>query len=306
MYPLISIIIPTYNRGNFLGETLDSVIAQTFQNWECIVVDDGSTDFTNELLEFYCERDPRITYHLRPKNRIKGANTCRNYGFELSKGEYIQFLDSDDLISTNKLEEQVILLENSENALATTKWGVFRNDERELFKDLMSYRNFHDASDFLKAMFTSFGYFPPHAYLIPKDIIYKVGGWNEYLKINQDGEFMIRIICNSSNFLFSEKSFVLYRSSRNDSVSVIDQENIFDYYHCWKLIESYLQIRFKGETIADFEKIKRKVFIRIPEELSFIYKKDEPFFGKFQREKKMKNNMLMNIKKRLKTLLRIP
>lgn len=102
---LVSIIIPTYNRAHLIGETLDSVIAQTYQNWECIVVDDGSTDYTDELLEFYCTKDHRIQYHNRPNNRRKGANACRNYGFELSEGEYVKWFDSDDLMSVEHLEK---------------------------------------------------------------------------------------------------------------------------------------------------------------------------------------------------------
>lgn len=84
--PLVSIIIPTYNRAHLIGETLDSVLAQIYTNWECIVVDDGSTDSTAELLAFYVEKDSRFQYHHRPKDRLKGANACRNYGFELSRG----------------------------------------------------------------------------------------------------------------------------------------------------------------------------------------------------------------------------
>ncbi len=84
---LVSIIIPTYNRVNHLGGILDSVLKQTCTNWECIVVDDGSSDATDELMRSYCEKDPRFKYHHSPNDRPKGGNTCRNYGFELSKGE---------------------------------------------------------------------------------------------------------------------------------------------------------------------------------------------------------------------------
>lgn len=108
--PLVSIIIPTYNRANLIRETLDSVMAQTYTNWECIVVDDGSNDTTSELLSDYCKKNNRFQYHHRPKARQKGANACRNYGFELSKGEYIQFLDSDDLLESFCLSERVYLI----------------------------------------------------------------------------------------------------------------------------------------------------------------------------------------------------
>lgn len=303
MYPLVSIIIPTYNRSHYLGETLDSVRKQTYHHWECIVVDDGSKDATEELMEFYCEQDRRITYYKRSEHFLKGANGCRNYGFELSKGKYIQYLDSDDLLSQTKIEEQVKLLSGSDNALATAKWGVFRNRDRDLYENLKSYRNFDNARDFLRATYRSYGYFPPHAYLINRTVIERAGGWNEHLKINQDGEFMTRIICNTNNFYYSKNSFVLYRASRDDSTSVITKKNIFDHYHCMKLIESYLMIRFKEE-IPEFQIIKRGAFQRIPEELSQIYKKDAAFFSKQIKEKRKKRKPLKELKKRIKSILR--
>jgi len=117
--PLVSIIIPTYNRAHLIGETLDSVLAQTYTHWECIVVDDGSSDSTSEILETYCKQDSRFQYHHRPIDKPKGANACRNYGFELSKGEYINWLDSDDLVSHNKIEEQLKILLQEHGELAT-------------------------------------------------------------------------------------------------------------------------------------------------------------------------------------------
>lgn len=107
MHPLISILIPTYNRAHLVGETIDSIIAQTYTNWECIIIDDGSTDFTTELLNFYEERDSRIHFYPRPDNRLKGANACRNYGFELSTGEFIHWFDSDDLMAKDNLQEKI-------------------------------------------------------------------------------------------------------------------------------------------------------------------------------------------------------
>ncbi len=78
---IIIIIIPTYNRAHLIGETLDSILAQTYTNWECIVVDDGSTDETDSLLAAYCAKDKRFQYQHRLSDRPKGANACRNYRF---------------------------------------------------------------------------------------------------------------------------------------------------------------------------------------------------------------------------------
>jgi glycosyltransferase involved in cell wall biosynthesis len=111
--PLISIIIPTYNRAYLLGETLDSILAQTYSNWECIIVDDGSTDNTDEIITGFIEKDKRFLYCHRPENRIKGANACRNYGYEISNGVYIKWFDSDDLMHPEFLEKQIQVLENN-------------------------------------------------------------------------------------------------------------------------------------------------------------------------------------------------
>jgi len=149
--PLVSIIIPTYNRAHLIGETLDSVLAQTYTNWECIVVDDGSADGTDKLLATYCEKDARFQYHNRPSNRLKGANACRNIGFELSKGEYVNWLDSDDIWSRNKIEEQIKILIVSDSDIVTCKWGRFEKDVCDAFicENEPYYKNYNKALNLL-------------------------------------------------------------------------------------------------------------------------------------------------------------
>jgi glycosyltransferase involved in cell wall biosynthesis len=114
--PLISIIIPSFNRAPVIGETLDSVMAQTYENWECIIVDDGSTDNTSEMVAEYVNKDNRFQYYNRPSERPKGANACRNYGFELSKGEFVNWFDSDDLMHADFLLKKLNVL-NDDNVL---------------------------------------------------------------------------------------------------------------------------------------------------------------------------------------------
>ena len=112
--PLVSIIIPAFNRAQLIGATLDSVLAQTYTNWECIVVDDGSLDYTTKVLDAYIKSDSRIQCFNRPSDSIKGAPTCRNIGIEKSKGEYLIFLDSDDFLLPHCLENRIKkFIENS-------------------------------------------------------------------------------------------------------------------------------------------------------------------------------------------------
>lgn len=104
---LVSIIVPTYNRAHLIGETLESILAQTYQNWECVVVDDGSKDGTDAVVFRYSQYDSRIKFFQRPKKHLSGGNGARNYGYLKSKGELIKWFDSDDLMHPKLLEVQV-------------------------------------------------------------------------------------------------------------------------------------------------------------------------------------------------------
>ncbi|WP_242117945.1 glycosyltransferase family 2 protein [Aestuariivivens sediminicola] len=95
--PLVSIIIPVFNRAQLVGKTIDSVLSQTYNNWECIVVDDGSIDDTIGVVRSFCERDKRISCYLRQR-LPKGASTCRNIGLSKAEGQFVIFLDSDDYL----------------------------------------------------------------------------------------------------------------------------------------------------------------------------------------------------------------
>lgn len=103
----ISIITPVYNRQDYIEECIQSVLAQTYGNWEHILVDDGSTDSSKEIIEKYASEDTRIKLFERNRNP-KGAPTCRNIGLKVSESDYILFLDSDDILATHCLEQRLL------------------------------------------------------------------------------------------------------------------------------------------------------------------------------------------------------
>jgi glycosyltransferase involved in cell wall biosynthesis len=103
-YQLVSVIVPCYNQSQYLPETLKSVFDQTYPLWECIIVNDGSPDHTEQVAMDWCKKDSRFIY-LKKENG--GLSSARNAGLEIAKGEYIQFLDSDDLINKFKFEKQI-------------------------------------------------------------------------------------------------------------------------------------------------------------------------------------------------------
>ena len=104
MKELISIIIPVYNRELYVIETLNSIYKQTYTTWECILVDDGSTDQSVKVINEFIKDKPKYQLYRRPQSKSKGANTCRNYGFSKSSGSLIKFFDSDDLMAADHLE----------------------------------------------------------------------------------------------------------------------------------------------------------------------------------------------------------
>lgn len=122
----VSIIIPTFNREHLLVETLTSIKNQTFSDWECIIVDDLSTDLSLEVCNNFVKNDSRFKSFVRPKDRVKGANACRNFGIEQATGDYLMFFDSDDLLKENCLENRISEFKKNSNCdMIIFSMGIF-------------------------------------------------------------------------------------------------------------------------------------------------------------------------------------
>lgn len=117
---LVSIITPTYNCGRFIAETIEAVQAQTYTQWEMVIVDDCSTDNTKEVVDAYIEKDSRVKYYCLEKN--SGAAVARTKAMELAEGEYMAFCDSDDLWTVDKLEKQLAFMNANDYAFTCTAY----------------------------------------------------------------------------------------------------------------------------------------------------------------------------------------
>jgi len=208
--PLVSIIIPTYNRAHLIGETLDSVLAQTYQNWECIVVDDGSTDKTKGIVQQYSKKDARFQYFLRPPNKPKGANACRNYGFEKSKGEYIQWFDSDDLMRPEKLEIKVkyALSEKADIVIDshTTETKIILNKDPKL--------EVFESADFYVDYILGKKPVITNDVMVKREII-DSRRFDENLHKAQEYEFFTRLFEQKLKYCFLDLPLTVYRESDN-------------------------------------------------------------------------------------------
>lgn len=241
----VSIIIPTYKRAKLLKETLHSVMNQSYQNWECIIVNDGEDQETCELVKSFQDNDDRFIFFDRPDNIKKGAASCRNFGFSKSSGKYIQWLDDDDLLSSDKLERQVSFIEkrNLYNIFVACDWDYLWPGKKyspvRIIED-----EFLTPENFFTQLRTKLSFMPPHAYLTPKNLVLEAGLWNTDLLINQDAEFFTRVLLNSEKLFHVDDCHVLYRIHDSERISERYGDKIYDsLIYSLRLIHAHLLVK---------------------------------------------------------------
>ncbi len=213
---LVSIIIPVYNSEKILKSTIESALAQTYLNKEIIVVDDGSTDNSYELAKQYEAANVKL---FRQTNA--GAAVARNTGLAHATGEYIQFLDAGDLLSVNKIEQQVKLLDGSQTTVAVCNYVQFFGEGEPSvdlqFPDQSSFiYTSNDPLDFLVNLWGGKGesnFIQTNSWLVPKALIEKAGGWRAYRCPDDDGEFFARVVLAGNGIIYVPGVMNYYRMS---------------------------------------------------------------------------------------------
>lgn len=145
---LVSIIMPSYNSQMFIEKSINSVINQTYQNWELIIIDDCSSDLTKEIIKKYAIRDSRVKIEELDKN--SGAAIARNVGIKKAEGDYIAFLDSDDLWKEEKLEKQIEFMKTKSIYFCCTYYDKVDEHDQYL-NEVVKYKNIMNYDDFLKS-----------------------------------------------------------------------------------------------------------------------------------------------------------
>lgn len=231
----VSVIIPAYNAQKYLSETISSVINQTYQNLEIIIVDDGSTDKTKEIIHSFS--DSRITYFYQSNS---GVSTARNKGIEIATGDYFAFLDSDDVWLEDNIEEKVELLERSNKYDIAFSSIIFINGQSERgeiynsvtkldTKTLLSWQN---------NLITS-----PSILVCTRRVIDEIKGFDSELSTAADQDFLFRA---SSKFklIKLQKETVLYRihgENMHQNISLMEKDHILAFKKAEKynLFESF-------------------------------------------------------------------
>ena len=242
----IFIIIPTFNRAKFLTNTLNSITSQTYSNWECLIIDDGSTDETKLTIESFQGLDSRFQYFLRTSKYKKGAAGSRNYGLDIARdrnAQYIQFFDDDDIMYPEKLEKQIIpLVKDTSLAFSVCKFdkldemksgeSSYNRPEFNLkfshagdsiltgelkINTLSTLWNMHVLDQFRFderlahaeewELFTRIGYNYPNSYAIVNDYLYAYRKHSESLTMGVDLDFKKRKSSTISRVILFEYLF---------------------------------------------------------------------------------------------------
>lgn len=205
----VSVIIPCYNQAAYLPETLNSVLGQTMQDWECIIVNDGSTDDTETVAKTYCLRDRRIRY-ISQKN--KGLSAARNAGLLLAQGLYVQFLDADDLLLPAKLEQQVTLLEQTDTDVCVCHHTMFTTTPIQTWDNHMSSSVYNlTATGFLYGWGTTF-VIVIHAGLFRRQFLSRNHIlFNEIVTACEDWLFWCTLAQKEARFVELKEKLALYR-----------------------------------------------------------------------------------------------
>ncbi|MCU7551292.1 glycosyltransferase family 2 protein [Chitinophagaceae bacterium LB-8] len=256
----VSVIMPAYNAAKYISASIESVLQQTYSNWELIVVDDGSKDDTKAIVLAYVQKDNRIKYHWQPNGKLGNA---RNSGIRNATGKWITFLDSDDLWACNKLEKQIEAAHKNKDVDVIFTGGYFFNDD-DLTK-LTPYPTLlgkFGPKEMYKLEYQS-NYIANLSVMVKREYIDKIGFQDEHRFIYgcEDWDYWIRLAKGGATFLGIEDQLFYYR--RHSS-------NMSNDHLTMRIAEAFVYIKnFVPDLLPeDFKEIKyNNFFVPLIEEL---------------------------------------
>jgi glycosyltransferase involved in cell wall biosynthesis len=285
---MVSIIIPNYNRLDYLKDCLQSIYSQFHKDWEALVVDDGSTDGSKQLVEQFIKQDQRFKWLERTGN-LKGASVCRNIGIEKAIGDYIIFLDSDDLLAPNCLEQRVRIMEdNPELDFSVFKMQFFKNkpgDDNRIW-------NIETNEATLQRFLNLDAVWQTSGPIWKKESLKAIGGFNEQLQCWQDIDIHLKALTANLNYRLNYHLPIdcYYRKNSVNSISQ-SQTNTINKLKSKEILYSWAAQKLK-ETSFSIDKMALHIVI------SALNGSQKQFFKQFYR--KVKNKFAGEIEKQLK------
>ncbi len=253
LQPLVSIVVPAYNIEKYISQTLESIIGQTYENIEIIVVDDGSTDTTLHAIHEYAKKDARLVVFSQAN---KGLSAARNAGFRLAKGEYLCIIDADDIMMPEKVEQQLCFLQAHPSADFTySKVRYFVNETHQLcIRDMPTPEGQEVHSELLKKG----NLISPNSVFFRKSVFDTVGGFDESLRSAEDLDYWLFLSGKGVNFLHQDQYLTLCRM-RQDSLTA---DSVTMYSSVVRVFEKHLPASFWSR-ITSSQLIKNKFLLQL-------------------------------------------
>lgn len=230
---LVSVIIPTYNQASFISACLASLVKQTYTHWEAIVIDDGSIDNTKVVMQHWTSKDNRIKYY---RTAHKGVSAARNLGIQNAKGDFIQFLDSDDWIENDKLHKSLqVLFDNADTDVVITDFSIYNESTKHVelaYCDLKRV-NF-TYGEFLYDWGIKFS-IPNNVALFRRTVI-EGFGFNTAFSFNEDWLLWLHVSKKTTDIFFLNEALSVYRIhnsnvTRNLTVMAEDSKKVMQWIY---------------------------------------------------------------------------
>lgn len=243
MKPLVSILIPAYNAEEWIAYTLQSAIGQTWPHKEIIVVDDGSSDRTAEIAQRFASNKLAVV-----RSGREGAVAARNRAFQLSQGDYIQWLDADDLLGSTKIERQLAALKetDSKRVLLSSAWAYFNyRPRRARFIPTSLWQNLSPVEWLFRKMSENL-HMQTATWLTSRELAEAAGPWDKRLISDDDGEYFCRVLRASEGTRFVPEARVFYRVTSINRRSYIGPSDT-------KLDALFLSMKLHVQYLRSFE-----------------------------------------------------
>ena len=243
MTPLVSILIPAYNAEQWIADTIESALAQTWPHKEIIVVNDGSKDHTLSIVDEFSSRGVLVA-----SQKNCGEAAARNKALSFCSGDYIQWLDADDILAPDKISRQMEFAESCSNKriLLSSEWGhfLFRTSRAKftrtaLWDDL-------SAVEWLRLKMEKNTWMQPSSWLVSRELTEAAGPWNERLAWDAEGEYFSRVVSKSDGVKFIRGAKLFYRVTGPQSYGNVDASDK-------KLESSWLSTRLHVQYLRSLE-----------------------------------------------------
>jgi glycosyltransferase involved in cell wall biosynthesis len=249
MTPLVSVLIPAFNAEKWIADTIESALAQSWKHKEIIVVDDGSTDRTLAAASRFAAKNVVV---LRQENQ--GPSAARNHALSLCQGDYIQWLDADDLLSSQKIQRQVEKAQaiGNKRALLSSEWGYFAYRPHEAtFQPTALWCDLTPIEWLIRKMDQNL-HMQTATWLVSRELTEAAGIWDERLLRDNDGEYFCRVILASDRIHFVPGAKVYYRMTSSNRVSYIGKS---DKKKDSQLLSLQLHVKY-ARSLEDTERVR--------------------------------------------------